>query len=179
MDINKLLKGVNCDCGRTHTCDIEYVYIENNAIQRLGEICGQDRNILLVADENTFAAAGEKTVSALAGKNIRKVIFSGGEILVPNETAIHEVRSALSDADLIVGIGSGVINDISKIVANVSGLPYIIVATKVDKLNATERKNSQIVISGALFCKYQFSPNDNSVVRLTFTETFVTAYSEP
>ena len=129
MDINKLLKGVNCDCGRTHTCDIEYVYIENNAIQRLGEICGQDRNILLVADENTFAAAGEKTVSALASKNIRKVIFSGGAILVPNETAIHEVRSALSDADLIVGIGSGVIQDLCKYVSFESKIPYIIVAT--------------------------------------------------
>ena len=129
MDINKLLKGVNCDCGRTHTCDIEYVYIENNAIQRLGEICGQDRNILLVADENTFAAAGEKTVFALAGKNIRKVIFSGGAILVPNETAIHEVRSALSDADLIVGIGSGVIQDLCKYVSFESKIPYIIVAT--------------------------------------------------
>ena len=129
MDINKLLKGVDCACGRKHTCDIEYVYIEKNAIQRLMEICGQNRNILLVADENTFAAAGEKTVSALAGKSIRKVIFSGAEILVPNEVATQKVSSALSDADLIVGIGSGVIQDLCKYVSFESKLPYIIVAT--------------------------------------------------
>ena len=99
MDINKLLKGVNCDCGRTHTCDIEHVYIESNAIQRLGEICGQDRNILLVADENTFCAAGKATVAALTGKSIKKVIFSGAEILVPNETAIAEVTANLENTD--------------------------------------------------------------------------------
>lgn len=129
MDINKLLSGVACACGRTHTCDIEYVYIERNAIRRLGEICGSHRSILIVADENTFAAAGEKTVSALAGKCIRNVIFSGSEILVPNEAAISAVQDALSDADLIVGIGSGVIQDLCKYVSFESKIPYIIVAT--------------------------------------------------
>ena len=129
MDINKLLKGVNCDCGRTHTCDIEHVYIENNAIQRLGEICGQDRNILLVADENTFSAAGKATVAALTGKSIKKVIFSGTEILVPNETAIAEVTANLENTDLIIGIGSGVIQDLCKYVSFYNNVPYIIVAT--------------------------------------------------
>ncbi len=28
MDINKLLKGTHCECGKHHTCDIKYVYIE-------------------------------------------------------------------------------------------------------------------------------------------------------
>ena len=87
MDINKLLAGVNCSCGKVHTCNIEYVYIEENAIERLRELCRENRSILLVADENTFAAAGEATVSALAGKDFQKVIFSGAEILVPNEAA--------------------------------------------------------------------------------------------
>lgn len=129
MDINRLLGGIHCACGRTHTCDIEYVYIERNAIRRLGEICGSHRSILIVADENTFAAAGEQTLSALSGKEIRQVIFSGKEILVPNEAAISCVQAALSDADLIVGIGSGVIQDLCKYVSFESKVPYLIVAT--------------------------------------------------
>lgn len=28
MDINKLLRGVDCSCGKVHTCDIDYVYLE-------------------------------------------------------------------------------------------------------------------------------------------------------
>ena len=129
MDINKLLRGVNCACGKMHTCDIEYVYIEENATQRLSEICGNYHNILLVADENTFAAGGEKTLSALTDKRIGKVIFSGAEILVPNEIAIREVQNNLDNIDLIVGIGSGVIQDLCKYVSFYNKVPYMIVAT--------------------------------------------------
>ena len=129
MDINKLLSGVNCSCGKTHNCDIKYVYIENSAIERLKEICCDNRNILIVADENTFAAAGEKTVNALEGKNLKKVIFDGSEILVPDEKAINEVTNNLESIDLIVGIGSGVIQDLCKYVSFYNKVPYIIVAT--------------------------------------------------
>lgn len=129
MDINKLLGGVHCACGRVHTCSIQYVYIEKNAVERLKEICCEHRSVLLVADENTFAAAGEKTVAALSGKQIKKVIFPGDEILVPNEAAIEKVTESLEGIDLIVGIGSGVIQDLCKYVSFYNSVPYIIVAT--------------------------------------------------
>ncbi|MBR7133692.1 MAG: sn-glycerol-1-phosphate dehydrogenase [Clostridia bacterium] len=129
MDINKLLKGVDCKCGKKHTCSIDYVYIEKNAIDRLKEICRENNNILLVADQNTFSAAGEKTEAALAGKSIKKVIFSGDTILIPDERAIKEVTDKLACSDLIIGIGSGVIQDLCKYVSFYNKIPYIIVAT--------------------------------------------------
>ena len=129
MDINILLEGVDCVCGKQHSCPIKYVYIEKNATARLAEICGDYKNLLLVADENTFAAAGDKTVSVLADKSIRKVIFSGKEILVPDEKAIAEVTSALDGIELIIGIGSGVIQDLCKYVSHFNHVPYMIVAT--------------------------------------------------
>ena len=129
MDINKLLQGVDCRCGKHHTCDIEYVYIEKGATRRLTDICQKYNNLLIVADQNTFAAAGEKTTAALAGKNIFKVIFSGAETLIPNEKAIEEVTGSLTDIDLILGIGSGVIQDLCKYVSWNSKIPYMIVAT--------------------------------------------------
>ena len=129
MDINNLLKGVDCSCGKKHSCPIRYVYIEKNATARLAEICSGYNNILLVADENTFAAAGDKTVLALNDKKIEKVIFGGKEILVPDEKAIAKVEVALENADLIVGIGSGVIQDLCKYVSHFNCVPYMIVAT--------------------------------------------------
>lgn len=129
MDINKLLKGVNCSCGKRHTCDIEYVYIEHGAVNRLEALCKKYNNILIVADENTYGAAGDKTVAALADKNITKVVFTGRETLVPNEKAIDEVSQNLVGIDLILGIGSGVIQDLCKFVSFESKIPYIIVAT--------------------------------------------------
>lgn len=128
MDINELLKGLACECGKKHTCDIKYVYIERNATNRLSEICADFRSVLLVADENTFGAAGSKTVAALGDKVAKKVLF-GKSILVPNEEAIAAVTDALSGIDLIVGIGSGVIQDLCKYVSFESKVPYVIVAT--------------------------------------------------
>lgn len=129
MDINKLLRGVDCSCGKVHTCDIDYVYIEKDAISYLKEICKKCKNILIVADENTFSAAGEKTVLALEGMNIKKVIFTGKKILVPNEEAVNIVTTNLNDIDMIVGIGSGVIQDLCKYVSFFNKIPYVVVAT--------------------------------------------------
>ena len=129
MDINKLLEGRKCECGKIHSCDIDYVYIEKNAISHLKEICKDLNTVLLVADENTYNAAGEKTVNALEGKQIRKVIFTGKEVLVPNEAAINTVSENLSGIDMIIGIGSGVIQDLCKYVSFYNNIPYLIVAT--------------------------------------------------
>lgn len=129
MDINRILNGVECTCWKIHQCDIEYVYIENGAISRLKELCRQKENILIVADENTYAAAGEKVENVLFDKYVRKVIFSGKTVLIPNETAIEKVKENLRDTDLILGIGSGVIQDLCKYVSFFSHIPYMIVAT--------------------------------------------------
>lgn len=129
MDINELLKGISCSCGREHKCPIEKIYIEKNAISRLSDLCAEYREILLVADENTAAAVGERVLKALDGKNIKELIFKGTPILIPNEDAIERVRAELGKAELIIGIGSGVIQDLCKCVSHFAGIEYMVVAT--------------------------------------------------
>lgn len=129
MDLNKLLSGVECACGKHHTCDIDYVYIEDGAISHLADILAKNKNILIVADENTYGAAGDKVMAALAGKNIKKVIFSGKTVLIPNEQSVARVNEDLCGIDMIVGIGSGVIQDLCKYVSFESGIPYLVIAT--------------------------------------------------
>lgn len=129
MDINKLLEGIVCNCGKTHTCNIGYVYIENDATSHLKEICHNFNQILIVADQNTFNAAGEITLKNLEGKNVKKIIFDGSKILVPDEVAIKTVTDSLEGSQLIVGIGSGVIQDLCKYVSHFNNIPYVIVAT--------------------------------------------------
>lgn len=129
MDINQILKGVDCECGKRHTCSIEKVYIEHGAIAHMTELCADYKNILLVANENTFAAAGKQTEDALNGKNVKKVIFSGKTVLIPDEAAIEKVNEQLDGAELIVSIGSGVLQDLCKYMSHVSKLPYMVVAT--------------------------------------------------
>ena len=129
MQISELLKGVDCACGKHHSCDIKYVQIGSGAISEIGKLAAAYQNILLVADENTYGAAGAATEAALSGKNIRKVIFTGKTVLIPNEDAIAKVNESMAGIDLIVGIGSGVIQDLCKYVSFFSGVPYYVVAT--------------------------------------------------
>lgn len=129
MDINEILRGVDCACGKTHTCPIEKIYVERDAISHLFELCQAYNKILIVADENTYVAAGEKTENALVGKEITKVIFSGKTVLIPDEKAIIEVEKHTQGQELIVGIGSGVIQDLCKYISHVSKIPYMVVAT--------------------------------------------------
>lgn len=129
MDINVLLKGVDCECGKKHTCDIDYVFIERNAINRLVDICKDIDEVVIVADENTFSVAGEKVVNALSNKKINKIIFPGDTVLVPNEQAISQVEKCLGNSKMIIAVGSGVIQDLCKYVSHFSKIDYLDVAT--------------------------------------------------
>ena len=129
MKVNDLLKGINCNCGKYHTCNIKEVNIGKNAIESLTTICKNFKTPLIVADENTFGAAGKQTESALIGKDIKSVIFSGKSVLIPNEQAVKTVEENLNNVDVIIGVGSGVIQDLCKYVAHKNQLPYLVVAT--------------------------------------------------
>ena len=127
MDINKLLAGVDCSCGKHHTCDIGSVWVEKGAVARLEELCRDFSNALIVCDENTYAVAG-KSVEKYAPV-VKTVMFSGKTVVIPNEEAIEKVTKALEGIDLIIAIGSGVMQDLCKYVSWKSGIPYFVVAT--------------------------------------------------
>lgn len=129
LDFSELLRPQICSCGKTHHCDIKYVYVEKDAIRHLDEMCEGYRKILIVADENTYAVAGEKCEAYLKDKDIRRQIFSGKSLVIPNEEAINTIKNCLADAELIIGIGSGVIQDLCKYISYFEGVPYYIVAT--------------------------------------------------
>lgn len=129
MDINILLQGKICDCGKTHSCPIKYVFIEDGAIDRLSNILADYSKVLIVADQNTYGVAKEQVESALKGKIKDRVIFTGSTVLIPNEESIDAVYDRLDGCDFIVGIGSGVIQDLCKYISHTKNIPYGVVAT--------------------------------------------------
>ena len=84
MEFQKLLRGFDCACGRRHTCPIRFVAVGPGAIDHLAELAAPHGAVLLVADENTYAAAGAQAERALAGKAVRRCIFPGAPLLVPD-----------------------------------------------------------------------------------------------
>ena len=119
-----------CSCGRPHHCPIRTVSIGEGALLSLPAVCEGYSHILLVADTNTYAACGERAGARLGELVASKHIFAGTDLVIPDEASVEAIEGKLTDGtDLIVGVGSGVINDLCKFVGHKHGLPYIIVAT--------------------------------------------------
>lgn len=126
------IKEKDCSCKKEHIFTPK-VITEKGAINKLPSILEKMniKSIFLIADKNTYSAAGEKVfcISEHSGIKVSKYIFSEND-LEPDEASVGlAIMNFDPTCDAVIGVGSGVINDISKIVANVTGKPYVIVAT--------------------------------------------------
>ena len=122
-----------CPCGRNHNVAIDEVVVGSGVIHRIPDFVKKYHCVrpFILSDVNTFTAAGSKVCAVLdeAAIPYSQYIFPQNA-LEPDE---HAVGAAVmhfdSKCDLIIGVGSGVINDIGKILSNISGRKYIIVGT--------------------------------------------------
>lgn len=131
-------------CGRVHQADIGTVLIEPGALERIPAVLAQvqrsdgqkiqpsDR-LLLVMDEHTRQAAGTRVARILnqAGyADCQCLVYPGQGQLVADEAALGRFYHHLDrQTALIVAVGSGTINDLSRYVSFKFGIPYVIVAT--------------------------------------------------
>ena len=130
-DIDGLL-GIktDCACGEVHNCNIKRAVIRHGALNELPAMTKEYRHILLVCDENTRRVCGDRVEELLADTIDGKLTYSGDGFVIPNEEAVEKLEACLSNkTDLIIGVGSGVINDLCKYVSFSHSLPYYIVAT--------------------------------------------------
>ncbi len=119
-----------CTCGKIHTVEIKDVIVEKNAILKIADLVKDAHKVFLLADKNTFEAAGKKVVSVLESNNVKYSSFDFKDEVKPDEESVGSAIMHYDYAcDFIIAVGSGVINDIGKIIAAVTQKPYMIVAT--------------------------------------------------
>ena len=150
MNIKTLLQGIdNCDCGKKHICPIEHVMIGPGILQSLHDICKDYHSILMVSDQNTYRVCGKEVADILGDKITTSLMFeTGAAPLIPNEEAIEAVNDKFMDGvDLVLGVGSGVINDLCKYVSFEHQLPYYIVAT-APSLDGYASGGSALILKG-------------------------------
>ena len=89
------------------------------------------KKAFVVADQNTYKAAGEMVCSILdnSATSYSKYILSQEEPTPDEQTVGSVVMHFDTTCDVIIGVGSGVINDTCKILSNITKCPYFIVAT--------------------------------------------------
>ena len=122
-----------CKCGKKHINPVDELVVGKGVINKLPLLVQKynAKKAFIIADVNTYAVAGEIVTKLLKENDIEysEYIFKDTH-LEPDEYAVGSaVMHFNNKCDVIIAVGSGVINDIAKILANISGKKYIIVAT--------------------------------------------------
>ena len=142
MELSNLLgTHFDCACGRTHALPVHRFLYEPGAIGHLGDILRDSvpgrpvQKVAVLGDMRTWDVCGEQVRGVLgaAGLDAMQLVIQdrgdGGPIC-DDETHALLVRQLHSmPVDMLMAVGSGVINDLCKWSSFKLGLPYAVVAT--------------------------------------------------
>src|SRR5678815_3988818 len=92
--------------------------------QLVGDL-GLGKRLAVIADANTFAALGARVERALAGAFDVQRMVAPGVVHADSETIAQLGAELAAGTDAVVAVGSGTLNDLSKMVALERGIPQI------------------------------------------------------
>jgi len=128
---------IECDCGKTHHVEPQRVIYENSALSRLPEVLSEyttGRRVVLLMDIRTREVAGQEAAALLRDAN-----WEVSEIVVPDpaqgaspicDDHTHDwLLRRIEAADVVLPIGSGVLNDLGKWTAFDLSAPYVCFGT--------------------------------------------------
>ena len=134
-NINEIPDHFTDGCGVEHLSGIDAMIVGDGVLSEVPAVIAKyGKKPFLLSDSNEWEAAGKKVASLLenAGIPFSSHIFdvTSGKRLMPDELAAGELAMHYDKScDVIVGIGSGVVNDLGKLLASLTGHDYIIVGT--------------------------------------------------
>ena len=109
------------------------VYIGNQAIPEFIRYCKQHglKEILLVADENTYPALGKAVEDALhrVGMDLVTVVLKGQEVQANEHYLVRLLLSYDLKPRTFLAVGSGTITDITRFVSHRTGRDFISLPT--------------------------------------------------
>ena len=145
------LKPEGCACGKTHRSSVEVLLVGSGVICEIPKQLQryEAKKPFLLADNNTWEAVGRQVGELLvsSGYSYSSHIFQE-KTLEPDEQRVGSaVMHFDHSCDIVIGIGSGVINDIGKILSCISGRKYIIVAT-APSMDGYASDTSSMVMDG-------------------------------
>lgn len=116
--------------------DTRFVQIGQGTLEAVQAIFKQafgNTPAVIVADTNTYAAAGQEVDRQLRGARIKvlaPIIFPGQPVLYADFDNVLELEQQLGKLNAIpIAVGSGTINDLTKLASYRVKRPYMVVAT--------------------------------------------------
>ncbi|MGA9349573.1 MAG: sn-glycerol-1-phosphate dehydrogenase [Anaerolineae bacterium] len=146
---------IQCNCGKTHHIEPHRVIYEKGALTRLPRVLSEyttGRRAVLLMDIRTRDVAGKEAAALL-----RDADWEVSEIVVPDpaegtspvcddhthDWLLHQIEAA----DVVLPVGSGVLNDLGKWIAFDLKVPYVCFATAAS-MNGYASANVATTIKG-------------------------------
>lgn len=150
-----------CECGLTHTTHLRYLKIGAGAISHIPEAlatAGASKPFIL-CDQHTKAAAWDKVRASLEGAGIPYTLYAfTAKHLEPDEYAVGSLAMAFDpDCDIVMAIGSGVLNDCAKVLARAVGRESMVVAT-APSMDGYASNSSSMIVDGVKTTLYNECP---------------------
>lgn len=133
LSIEQLVgRSYQCSCGRNHAVEIKDIRMGSGVINELPEVVSRFKGgkVLLAADKNTYAIAGDRVEEMLKDSFTVKKLMYKEDYLHADEKALGRMfLNTDPDTSLIVTVGSGTLNDITRFISGTMHIPYVIVCT--------------------------------------------------
>ncbi len=164
MSFEELLRegGFACSCGKHHATDLKVFKSGAGVLDQLPEALKQQSvaKPFVVCDKNTYRAAGERVEALLKQAGMDYTLFMlPMEKVEPDETAVGSITMAyVPDSDMILAVGSGVINDICKVAAHAIGVRQGVVCT-APSMDGYASNSSSMHVNGVKCTLYNACPS--------------------
>ncbi len=143
LPISRLIQTpFECDCGHTHLADIRRICIGQGVTRRLEEFLAAQPTkgrmlekamdeLLIVCDPNTRKVFGDALAQRLIGEGwkVRMHCFAQSQPHATMTLAQELMKDIAPSTGLLLAVGSGTVNDLSRYASYQKSLPYYIIAT--------------------------------------------------
>ena len=120
-----------CDCGKEHYASLKFVSVRKDALEDLPVFAKElgFKSLYLISDKITYDIAGKRCMEILAAAGVKAhmvtLVHTGFDEATVGELLINMP----DDCDLVVAVGTGAINDMTRYFSFRTGRPFFTVAT--------------------------------------------------
>ncbi|MBQ8590726.1 MAG: sn-glycerol-1-phosphate dehydrogenase, partial [Firmicutes bacterium] len=120
-----------CDCGKEHYASLKTVSIGKGALETIPQIVKDlgFSSLYLVSDSITYDIAGKRTMEILEAAGIKAKIVTLTHTGFDEATVGELVINMPLDCDVVIAVGTGSINDMTRFFSHRMGRPFFTVAT--------------------------------------------------
>ena len=120
-----------CDCGKEHYASLKTVSIGKDALETIPQIVNDlgFKSLYLISDAITYDIAGKRTMEILEAAGIKAKMVTLTPTGFDEATVGELVINMPLDCDVVIAVGTGSINDMTRFFSHRMGRPFFTVAT--------------------------------------------------